>query len=224
MRFSKKSRNGKEALMTKKGKKDKVEEMCVIFVEGDADELIINRLLDYYKAKGWSRPKGIRVFNTHGTPIWRNMRIGLVGIQQSMDIPVHYRAVCCEFDTDVYVKGIQIEPDWKEIGMLLKKEFDVGEFCCLRAETSIENWMLDDTEGVLNALGLPKNTKIKGTSGQNKMENLFLLKGGSYFRNKGAEKIKPLIDKLDIGKIRKARIKELEGFEKLLRVNIKQET
>ena len=63
--------------MTKKGKKDKVEEMCVIFVEGDADELIINRLLDYYKDNGWSRPKGIRVFNTHGTPIWRNMRVGL---------------------------------------------------------------------------------------------------------------------------------------------------
>lgn len=122
------------------------------------------------------------------------------------------------------MKGIQIEPDWKEVGKLLKKEFGVGEFCCLRAETSIENWMLDDTEGVLNALGLPKNTKIKGASGQNKMENLFLLKGGSYFRNKGAEKIKPLIDKLDIGKIRKARIKELEDFEKLLRINIKQET
>ena len=210
--------------MTKKGKKDNVEELCVIFVEGDADELIINRLLDYYKDNGWSRPKGIRVFNTHGTPIWRNMRVGLVGIQQSMEVPVLFRAVCCEFDTDVYVKGIQIEPNWKEVGKLLKKEFGISEFCCLRAETSIENWMLDDTEGVLNALGLPKNTKIKGASGQYKMENLFLLKGSSYFRNKGAEKIKPLINKLDIGKIRKARIKELEGFEKLLRVNIKQET
>lgn len=221
MRFLRKSRNGKEVLMTKKGKKDKVEEMCVIFVEGDADELIINRLLDYYKDNGWSRPKGIRVFNTHGTPIWRNMRVGLVGIQQSMDIPMHFRAICCEFDTDVYVKGIQTEPNWKEVEKLLKKEFGVREFCCLRAETSIENWMLDDTEGVLNALGLPKNTKIKGTSGQNKMENLFLQKGSSYFRNKGAEKIKLLIDKLDIDKIRKARIKELEDFEKMLKVTIK---
>lgn len=206
--------------MTKKEKKNQVEEMCVIFVEGDADELIINRLLDYYKTKGWNRPKGIRVFNTHGTPIWRNMRVGLVGIQQSQDVAVRFRAVCCEFDTDVYVKGIQIEPDWKDVEKKLKKEFGVLEFCCLRAETSIENWMLDDTEGILNALGLPKNMKLKGTSGQNKMENLFLQKGGSYFRNKGAEKIKPIIDKLDIAKIRGARKTELKEFEKLLRVVI----
>lgn len=204
--------------MTKKEKKDSAEEMCVIFVEGDADELIINRLLDYYKSNGWSRPKGIRVFNTHGTPIWRNMRVGLVGIQQCQNTPVYFRAVCCEFDTDVYDKGIQTEPDWKDVEKKLKKEFGVREFCCLRAETSIENWMLDDTEGVLSALGLPKNTKVKGSSGHNKMENLFLMKGTSYFRNKGMDKIKPVIDKLDMGKIRKARKKELESFEKLLGV------
>lgn len=206
--------------MTKKEKKCLVEEMCVIFVEGDADELIINRLFDYYKSNGWPRPKGIRVFNTHGTPIWRNMRVGLVGIQQCQALPVHFRAVCCEFDTDVYDKGIQTEPDWKEVEKQLKKEFGVREFCCLRAETSIENWMLDDTEGVLNALGLPKNTKVKGTSGQNKMENLFLLKGTSYFRNKGMDKIKPIIDKLDIAKIREARKNELKDFEKLLGVEL----
>ena len=206
--------------MTKKGKKSGEEEMCVIFVEGDADELVINRLLDYYKTKGWNRPRGIKVFNTHGTPIWRNMRVGLVGIQQSQDVAVRFKAVCCEFDTDVYVKGIQIEPNWKDIGKKLKKEFGVQEFCCLRAETSIENWMLDDTEGILEALGLPKNTKIKGSSGQNKMENLCLLKGGSYFRNKGMDKIKPIIDKLDIAQIREARKKELEDFERILGVNL----
>lgn len=214
-----KSPNGKEDLMTRKGKKDVGEEMCVIFVEGDADELLINRLLDYYKSNGWPRPKGIRVVNTHGTPIWRNMRVGLVRIQQCMDVQVCFRAVCCEFDTDVYEKGIQTEPNWKEVEKKLKKEFGVLEFCCLRAETSIENWMLDDTEGVLNALGLPKNTKVKGTTGQNKMENLFLLKDTPYFRNKGMDKIKPIIDRLDIGKIREARKKELKGFEKLLGIN-----
>lgn len=80
--------------------------------------------------------------------------------------------------------------------------------------------MLDDTEGILEALGLPKNTKIKGSSGQNKMENLFLLKGGSYFRNKGMDKIKPIIDKLDIAQIREARKKELEDFERILGVNL----
>ena len=48
-----------------------------------------------------------------------------------------------------------------------------------------------------------------------------MLKGTSYFRNKGLDKIKPVIDKLDIGKIREARKKELEGFEKLLGFELK---
>lgn len=206
--------------MTKKDTKGKCEEMCVIFVEGDADELIINRLLDYYNSKGWKRPKGIRVYNTHGTPIWRNMKIGLVGIQQSQIRPVVFRAVCCEFDTDIYIKGVQIEPDWNEIQKAMMNEFGVREFCCLRAETSIENWILDDKEGLLKALGLPRNTKLKGDSAQKKMENLFLMKGSSYFRNKGKDKIRPIIDKLDIAKIREARKKELKQFEKLLGVSL----
>ena len=211
----------KEDTMTKKGKGNKSDEIVVIFVEGDADELIINRLLDYYKANGWKRPKGIRVENIHGTPIWRNMRIRLSSIQQSQNTPVIFRAVCCEFDTDVFWNCIQIEPDWEHVKKELKKEFGVTEFCCLRAETSIEDWMLDDAQGILHALGFPKNTRIKGDSGIGKMENLFLMKGMSYFKSKGKDKVKPVIDKLDIAKIREARKKELKEFEKLLGVTIK---
>jgi hypothetical protein len=40
---SRKSPSGKEVWMTRKGKKGVVEGMCVIFVEGDAGELLINR-------------------------------------------------------------------------------------------------------------------------------------------------------------------------------------
>ena len=206
--------------MTKKGKQETTKEICVIFVEGDADELMIRRLLDYYAEKGWKRKDEVFVHKTHGTPMFGKMKKGLVKIRQDMEGKARFKAVCCEFDTDVYVNGFQKEPDWESIRKELKRYFGVVEFCWLRAETSIENWMLDDAEGLIVALGLPKATKIKGATGLEKMGNLFRLNRMSYSRNKGMEKIKPIIDKLDIAKIREARKKELKEFEKLLGVTI----
>lgn len=206
--------------MTKKDKQEKCRELCVVFVEGDADELIVRRLLDYYLKMGWKRNDEVLVYKTHGTPMFGKMKKGLVRIRQNMGGQVCFRAVCCEFDTDVYVNGFQKEPDWESIRKELKRYFGVVEFCCLRAETSIENWMLDDAEGLIAALGLPKTTKIKGATGLEKMGNLFRFSHLSYSRNKGMDKIKPVIDKLDIAKIREARKKELKDFEKLLGVEL----
>ncbi len=80
--------------------------------------------------------------------------------------------------------------------------------------------MLDDLDGLLPALDLPKDTKLKGTTGQEKVKNLFQKKSKVYDRHKGKLKIKPIIDKLDISKIREARKKELKEFERVLGVNI----
>ena len=52
------------------------------------------------------------------------------------------------------------------------------------------------------------------------MKNLFQKKSKVYDRHKGKLKIKPIIDKLDISKIREARKKELKEFERLLEVKI----
>ena len=78
--------------------------------------------------------------------------------------------------------------------------------------------MLDDTEGLLKALGLPINTKPKGKTGQEKVSDLFIKKQIVYNRYKVKTNIQKYIDKLDIAKIREARKKELKSFEKLLGV------
>lgn len=202
----------------KRSSKLPTEKMIVIFVEGDADELMINRLLDYYRSRGWRRPSGVRVENTHGTPVERKMKQGLERIRQS-NKHCSFNAVCCEYDTDIYEKQIQQKPNWKKIEGDLKTDFSVIEFCRLEAKTSIEDWMLDDMDGLLKGLSLPNGTLPSGKSGQDKVASLFRKKNIAYSRSKGKKNIEPVIAKLDMNKIRQARKTELNAFEKMLGVD-----
>ncbi len=188
----------------------------VIFVEGDADEILFNRLIQYYRLMGFDT-NGI-VQNTHGFPDEKNMRKGLKKLELESKNPVVFNAVVCEYDTDVFVKKIQLEPNWKKVEENLKRNYSVSHFCRIEAKTSIEDWMLDDIESLLKALNLPSDTTTKGRDGQEKVKNLFKKKNIVYDRHKGKEKIKPILDKLDISKIRDARKKELKEFERLLGV------
>lgn len=203
--------------MNRRAKKYKENTVTVIFVEGDADELVIRRLLDYYRAKGWRCDGDLEIVNTNGFPTEVKMNSKLEQIRtRSKDEIVRFKTVCCEYDSDVFELGFQQRPNWKLLEDHLYEKFSMSAFCRIEAQTSIEDWMLDDTEGLLKALGLPINTKSKGKTGQEKVSDLFIKKQIVYNRYKGKTNIQKYIDKLDIGKIREARKMELEEFEKLL--------
>ena len=208
--------------MTKKKATAKSDHIKVIFVEGDADEIIIDKLMSYYRSYGFK--KQIKTINTHGFPDEKKMRQGLTKIIMCSKNPVEFEAVVCEYDTDIFEKGIQQEPDWKKVEKNLKLNHNVTRFCRIQAKTSIEDWMLDDFEGLLKALSLPLNTQPKGQHGQDKVKDLFRRKNIVYDRHKGKTKIMPIIDKLDIAKIRAARKEELKEFEKLLEVKIEKKS
>ncbi len=195
--------------------------VTLIFVEGDADELIISRLLAYYRGKGWCQQGDIKVVNTNGFPSESKMKSKLAQIKQRYGkTQIIFNAVFCEYDTDIFEKGIQERPNWKKVEDNLKRQYDIAHFGRIEAKTSIEDWMLDNLEGLLSALSLSKDTKSKGTTGQDKVKALFRRKNIVYDRHKGKMRIKPIIDKLDIGKIREARKKELKDFEKTLGVEL----
>lgn len=208
--------------MTKKEATAKSDHIKVIFVEGDADEIIIDKLMSYYRSNGLKNQT--KIINTHGFPDEKKMRQGLTKIIMCSKNPVEFEAVVCEYDTDIFEKGIQQEPDWKKVEKNLKLNHNVTRFCRIQAQTSIEDWMLDDLEGLLKALKLPLDTQPKGQYGQDKVKDLFRRKNIVYDRHKGKTKIMPIIDKLDIGKIREARKKELKEFEKLLGVKIEKKS
>lgn len=206
------------------GKKQNIrspKNVTLIFVEGDADELIISRLLAYYRGTGWCQQGDVKVVNMRGFPSESQIRSKITRFQHiSKGKQIIFNTVFCEYDTDIFEKGIQERPNWKKVEDNLKRQYNIAHFGRIEARTSIEDWMLDDLDGLLTALGLPKDTKLKGTTGQEKVKNLFLKKSKVYDRHKGKPKIKPFIDKLDIAKIRKARKKELKNFEKTLGVEL----
>lgn len=204
--------------MTKKKATAKSDHIKVIFVEGDADEIIIDKLISYYRSNGLKKQP--KIINTHGFPDEKKMRQGLTKIIMCSKNPVEFEAVVCEYDTDIFEKGIQQEPDWKKVEKNLKLNHNVTRFCRIQAKTSIEDWMLDDFEGLLKALSLPLNTQPKGQHGQDKVKDLFRRKNIVYDRHKGKTKIMPIIDKLDIAKIRAARKEELKDFEKTLGIEL----
>ncbi len=208
--------------MTKKKAPTKSDHIKVIFVEGDADEIIIDKLISYYRSNGLKSQT--KIINTHGFPDEKKMRQGLTKIIMCSKNPVEFEAVVCEYDTDIFEKGIQQEPDWKKVEKNLKQNHNVTRFCRIQAKTSIEDWMLDDLEGLLKALSLPLNTQPKGQHGQDKVKDLFRRKNIVYDRHKGKTKIMPIIDKLDIAKIRAARKEELKEFEKLLEIKIEKKS
>ena len=207
------------AMKTKKGKQKNI---IVICVEGDADELIFRRLLDYYQKEGWRCPGELKYHNANGFPSETEIRSKLNQIQRIYsDKTLFFHTVLCEYDTDVFENGACRLPDWSKVRKSLEKDFPSVNFCQIEAKTSIEDWMLDDLDGLLKALNLPKSTRPKGRTGQDKVKDLFRKKNVVYDRHKGKLKIKPIIDKLNIGKIREARKKELGEFERMLGISIK---
>lgn len=196
---------------------------CIVFiVEGDADELIIRKLISYYKQHGWKPTQSIEIKNVHGFPTEKKIKQKLTGITQiNSDKIVRFTTVCCEFDTDVLTVKKQFdEPNWDDIGKTIKSQYPIDNFCLVRASTSIEDWMLDDTNDLLNALQLPLKTKISGSTGQEKVSNLFEKKNIQYDRTKGKASIGKYIEALDIEKIRNSRKKELSSLESALGVSL----
>ena len=143
--------------------------VTVVFVEGDADELIIGRLLDYYREKGWRCQGDLMIKNTNGFPNEKKMKSKLTQIQQTTTkMQVLFNTIFCEYDTDIFEKGIQERPDWKKVEDNLRRQYDISHFCRIEAQTSIEDWLLNDLDGLLWHSVYPRIQFLKGIQDRKK--------------------------------------------------------
>lgn len=200
---------------------DQNNDLCVIFVEGDAEEILFNKLKQAYLADGCKCD--IKIVNMH-TGGYANQVAGkLRGLRQNDKYKnKDFKIVCCEYDTDVYEKGQRKKPNWANLHKSWRK-FHIDDCIKIEAVSSIESWILDDKDNLLKALGVIMtddefDALSKGKNSQEVVKALFKKKNKIYDKYKGKKNIQQYLDKLDIAIIRKARYKELQELEEMLGV------
>lgn len=192
----------------------------MIFVEGDTDKLFFDRLVQYYRQESSVPIASCEVRNLHGVSRYNGK---LAGKLKGQIIPAAERkgmevqAVCCSYDTDVFEYAERPVVDWSRVAAEVRR-LGIREFCEVKVEQMMEDWLLDDMNGVCGYLKLKKTpASVKGRNGYERILNLYKLANNVYVKGLGAG---ALIAALDMGVIREKRKAALEGLEKVLGVKI----
>ncbi len=193
----------------------------VIFVEGDTDEVFFNRLLKFYRCQSLTPINSCEVQNMKGVGRYASSKF--TGKLSADIIPKNERkgrkiyGVCCSYDTDVFEDEETSIADWKKVRKAVAR-LGIEKFCIVEVKSAIEDWLLDDLEGLCSFLKMKScPTSLKGDNGYAKMSALFKRGGKVYAKGMS---VTDFIDSLNIGKIRDKRKDALTEIERLLRVNL----
>lgn len=204
-----------------KGKSTNLKPRVVIFVEGDTDEVFFSRLIAYYRSASITSVNNCEIYNLKGVSRYASSKFA--GKLQAEIIPKAEKkgekifAVCCSYDTDVFDDEEAPIVDWKKLKKSILR-LGIDYFCQIEVRNAIEDWLLDDLEGLCTYLKLKEVPKpLKGANGYQKLLSLF--KRSQKVYTKGIS-VEDFIDYISIEKIRSTRSIALADLEKLLNVNI----
>lgn len=190
----------------------------LIFVEGDTDEVFFKALIDYYASVSSSRLLPYDVCNLKGVTRYSSKLLTKLKNEYLPTAKIggyRIKTICCSYDTDVFeVKQPQIVK-WDAIGKSVKR-MGIDEFIRIGVKSSIEDWILDDLQGICSYLRLKQiPSSLKGINGYQKMLDLYNKARRTY--KKGYE-TKELINALDMSAIRYKRKDVLTPLEEALGV------
>ena len=123
------------------------------------------------------------------------------------------------YDTDVFEDDESPIVDWLKLRKSIIR-LGVEEFCTIEVKSAIEDWLLDDLEGLCTFLkqkDIPNS--LKGANGYTKLLNLFKRSGKIYAKGVSIENF---IDCLSMEKIREKRKAPLSELERVLNVTIQK--
>jgi len=186
--------------------------LVLLFVEGDTDMVFFNALLRYYRSESKSPMNAFQVVNLQSVTRYAGKMINKL---QNDIIPTavtkgrSVKAVCCSYDTDVFDNGIQVV-NWKMLEKRVRR-LGIADFFRIGVKSMIEDWLLDDIEGLCSYLKLKQiPVSLYGKTGYDKLVSLFARAGYKY--SKGFS-VSAFIGCLDMSKIRekhKDTLRELE--------------
>lgn len=188
----------------------------LIFVEGDTDELFFKALIEHYRKCSGKALFPCSVCNLKGVTRYTSKLLAKLKneyLPEARKKGVRIQTVCCSYDTDVFEVRNPLMIDWTALKRGVKR-LGVASFVQIGVESSIEDWILDDVEGISAFLNLPAPPKsLKGLDGFAKMSELYAKARRTYQKGYASRE---LIAALDMDKIIRKRKDALRPLEEAL--------
>lgn len=189
----------------------------LILVGNEADEFFLNCLLAYYQENLSFKPvSNWEVFNIKGIKR-RTQRIEnkITPLLKEENETIKVVVFVFASKIDLYPFCEKPVIDWKIIENIVLNK-NVHAFHEIGVHDLIEDWILDDLNGVCDFLGIDEPDDIEGANGYQKISKLFKKACRQYI---SSYSILDLLPFLDLGKIRSKRRSSLSVLENMLNVN-----
>ena len=188
----------------------------IIFVEGDTDEVFFKALLDYYKSSSQVPLTPCEVINLKGVTRYTSKLLAKLRneiLPEAKRKNTSIQTICCTYDTDVFEVRNPLIVNWDSIRSKIKR-MGVESFIRIGVSSSIEDWILDDIEGICSYLKLmPIPKSLKGTNGNARLCDLYSKARRIYSKGYSARE---MISSLNFSLIRDKRQPSLQELEKAL--------
>ena len=188
----------------------------IIFVEGDTDEVFFKALLDYYKSSSLAPLTPCEVINLKGVTRYTSKLLAKLRneiLPEAKRKNTSIQTICCTYDTDVFEVRNPLIVNWDSIRSKLKR-MGVESFIRIGVSSSIEDWILDDIDGVCTYLKLKQIPQsLKGTNGNARLCDLYSRARRIYSKGYSARE---MISSLNFTVIRDKRQPSLQELEKAL--------
>jgi hypothetical protein len=188
----------------------------IIFVANEADESFVSSLLSYYQENSSKPIKKWDVFNLKGikrrTQRIEN-KISTLKSQYAEDPQIVVFTFCSNNALYPFCEKPVI--DWDNIKRVAKNQ-SVHDFHEIVVDDIIEDWILDDLNGLCDCLGIDEPDVVEGENGYQKVSILFRKACKQYISRYSILDVLPY---LNLEKIRCKRKRSLYELEELLDIN-----
>ena len=202
--------------MSMKKQKNNNSQRIIIFVEGDTVEEFFKAMLEYYKSVSQTELVPCEVCNLKGVTRYTSKLLAKLKndiLPDAKSKNINIKTVCCSYDTDVFEVRNPLMVNWDSISKSIKR-IGVENFIRIGVCSSIEDWILDDMEGLCAYLKLKQIPKaLKGADGNAKLCDLYSKARRTYSKGYATHE---MMKTLDMGKIRVKHQSALSEFEDAL--------